>query len=478
MAIKTGNRYQTTYLPQAIEDYVEKDDPVRVYDAFIDALNQKELGLLINRRQVGNSTYDPISMLKLLVYGYSYGWRSSRKLERALYHNMSFVWLVGGLKPDHKTIANFRKDNKVTVKNVMKQCARMCIKLGFIAGNTLFLDGTKVRASASISQTKTHEKWEKQLEKIEHRIETLLDECENIDQTESGDLVRVNKELAQIETRKAKIEKALDQMKREDRKKINATDPDAVNLKGRQGSHAGYNPQVVTDEKNGLIVSTDVVNETNDLNQFTNQVEQANKVLEKPCQVACADAGYAKVDNLKETVDKEIDVIVPSQRQSLHKAKENKFSKESFTYDKSQNCYTCPEGKILNYSHYDKSKNQYLYRFKGASPCHDCQHYGKCTKAKRGRAITRLVNQELKETLEKKYESEIGQAIYKKRKEKVEAVFGHIKRNINGGYFLVRGLESVKAEFSIFGTCYNVARMITLAGGVCQLVKKLKALPV
>jgi len=478
MAIKTGNRYQTTFLPHAIENYVSKDDPVRVYDAFIDALNLDELGLRINRRQVGNSTYDPISMLKLLVYGYSYGWRSSRKLERALHHNMSFIWLMGGLKPDHKTIANFRKNNKKTLKSVMKQCARMCVKLGFIEGNTLFLDGTKVRALASINQTKSLEKWEKQLKKIEHRIETILDECENTDQTESGDLVRVNKELAQEEKRKAKIEKALDQMKREDRKKINVTDPDAVNCKGRQGSHAGYNPQVITDEKNGLIVSTDVVNETNDLNQFTNQVEQANDVLGKPCQVACADAGYAKVDNLKKTVDKGIDVIVPSQRQSIHKPKENLFSKEAFTYDGNQNCYTCPEGKILNYSHYDKSKNQYLYRFKGKTPCHACQHYGKCTKAKRGRAITRLVNQELKEILEKRYLCESGQAIYKKRKEKVEAVFGHIKRNLNGGYFLVRGLESVKAEFSIFGTCYNVSRMITLAGGVRQIVKKLKVLSV
>ncbi len=105
MAIKTGNRYQVTFLPNTIDDFVGEEDPVRVYDAFIDALDKRELGLDLNRRKVGASKYDPISMLKLLVYGYSYGWRSSRKLERATHHNMSFVWLLGGLKPDHKTIA-------------------------------------------------------------------------------------------------------------------------------------------------------------------------------------------------------------------------------------------------------------------------------------------------------------------------------------------------------------------------------------
>ena len=104
MAYKYGTRKQITFLPDSIEKYVSEDDPVRVYDAFIDAINLNELGLEINSSNVGNSSYDPVAMLKVLVYGYSYGWRSSRKLERALYHNLSFIWLAGGLKPDHKTM--------------------------------------------------------------------------------------------------------------------------------------------------------------------------------------------------------------------------------------------------------------------------------------------------------------------------------------------------------------------------------------
>ena len=118
MAYKYGNRSQLTFLPECIEKYVTEDDPVRVYDAFVDALNPKELGIEIDENAVGNACYDPVAMIKILVYGYSYGWRSSRKLERALHHNLSFIWLAGGLKPDHKTISNFRKEHKKSLKKV------------------------------------------------------------------------------------------------------------------------------------------------------------------------------------------------------------------------------------------------------------------------------------------------------------------------------------------------------------------------
>jgi transposase len=100
LAYKQGNRHQTDLFPQSIEGYVQENDPVRISDAFVELLSMEEIE--INCNKIGNSQYDPKAMLKLLIYGYSYGWRSSRKLERALYHNVSFIWLMGGLKPDYK----------------------------------------------------------------------------------------------------------------------------------------------------------------------------------------------------------------------------------------------------------------------------------------------------------------------------------------------------------------------------------------
>jgi transposase len=175
MAYRYGNRFQMSLLPKSIEEYIAENDPVRAYDAFMEALDFNQLGIEINSNKVGNSPYDPKAMLKLLVYGYSYGVKSSRQLERGTYHNISFIWLMGGLKPDHKTIAEFRRNHKKAIKKVLKQCARMCIELDLIAGNVLFVDGTKIRANASSARTHDKAWYEEQLKGIESRIERLLE---------------------------------------------------------------------------------------------------------------------------------------------------------------------------------------------------------------------------------------------------------------------------------------------------------------
>jgi hypothetical protein len=412
-------------------------------------------------------------MLKLLVYGYSYGWRSSRKLERACHHNLSFVWLMGGLKPDHKTIANFRKDNKGAIRRVLRQTARVCLKLGLIEGNCLFTDSSKMRGAAYIGETRTKAGWQRKLEEVDRGIEELLTKCDEIDEEETGSLVEVEKEIADKRRLQSKIKALLEQMERENIEKINGTDTDCVNFKGRQGSHAGYSAHITVDEKNGLIVSADVVSEATDLNQFSGQVEQAIDTLGKPCQASVADAGYSAVDDIKQTTSKGIDVIVPTHRQALHEAKDDPFGKDKFRYDAENNRYLCPSGKILRYSHYSKKKGHYLYRMEMASLCLECVHWGVCTTSQRGRAIIRLREEELREKLEARYASEEGQEIYKKRKEKVELPFGHVKRNLGVGAFLLRGLAGVRAEWAVLASCFDITRMITLTGGVENLIKRL-----
>lgn len=474
MAYRYGDRHQMALLPAAIEEYVGPDDPVRAYDAIVDAMDIEELGLVIDANKVGSPAYDPRPMLKLLVYGYSYGWRSSRKLERACYHDLSFIWIMGGLKPDHKTISNFRRNNKEAIRRVLRQTARLCLKLNLIEGNCLFTDSTKIRGAASVSQTKSREKWEQRLAEVDQRIEELLVECDEVDEKETGSLVEVEKELKGKQNLQRKVRQFLEQMENEGLEKINGTDTDCVNFKGRQGSHAGYGAHITVDEKNGLIVSADVVSEANDSGQFSNQIGQAIETLGRACGTAVADAGYANVENIKEMTDKSVDVIVPSQRQALHYPDDNPFDKSKFRYDVEKDQYICPEGNRLRRSHYSKKKGHYLYRMERPSLCHRCPHYGVCTNSKRGRALIRLKGEGLRERLEARYASEEGQAIYQKRKEKAELPFGHIKRNLGVTGFLVRGLSSVKAEFGLLASCFNIARMITLMGGVTRLMEQLR----
>ena len=476
MAYRYGNRYQLGLFPQSIEDYVAKEDPVRAYDAFVEALKFNALGIKIDPNQVGNSEYDPKAMLKLLVYGYSYGIKRSRKLERETHHNISFIWLMGGLKPDHKTIAEFRRNNKGALKKVLKQCARLCIKLDLIAGNILFVDGTKIRANASRSQTHDQAYYEQLLSEVDGRIEQLLEECEGIDQQEEGvgSCVAMEKELAKAERLKSKVGEALKAFEETGREQINLTDPDCALMHSIQGSHADYNVQGIVDDKHGLIVHADAVSETSDVNQFAHQIEQANEVLEEPCKVGCADGGYADTEELQKIDGQGIKVVVPSQRQALH-GEEGPFSKSHFRYDQEQDCYWCPEGHRLSYVGTDKGSGKKHYQITSRKICQGCVHYGQCTEAKKGRKIIRLPLEEVKERLEAQYEEASSQEIYARRKARVEHPFGHIKRNLKTDAFLMRGREGVGAETSLLATCFNLTRMITILG-VSGLIEKLMAL--
>jgi len=472
MAYRHGNRHEQSLFPASIEDYVPADAPVRAYDAFVDALDFGDLGIDLDSCKVGNSPYDPRAMLKLLVYGYSYGVRSSRRLERETHYNLSFIWLTGGLKPDHKTIAEFRRKHKGALSRVLKQCARFCLKLDLIAGNTLFVDGSKVRANASLSHHWTEDRCRKRLEKIDSRIEEILSECDLADDQESGSgsLVAMQEELADQQTLRRKVQETLKQLQSDQRSSVNTTDPDCVRIRGRQGSHAGYNMQTVVDEKQGLIVHADVVANNNDLGQLVNQTEQAHETLGRSCETVCADAGYCNYDELEKFDHEHTRVIVPSPRQASTKPAKP-FDKSEFQYDCENDVYVCPAGEVLSFRCIE-DKRRKIYRTE-VGVCRQCCHFGECTTShKLGRKIVRYVNEELRERLQSEYERPDSQAIYELRKQKAELPFGHIKRNLNADHFLLRGLDGVRAEASLLASCFNLARMITLIG-VPALIAKL-----
>jgi transposase len=436
----------------------------------VEALDFKELGIKIEPNNVGNPQYDPKSMLKLHVYGIAYGVRSSRKLEREAHYNISFIWLMKQLKPDHKTIAEFRRKNKKALQNVLKQCVRMCLKLELIEGNTLFVDGSKIRANASAKHEWTKERCERILRKADENINQILKECEDTDLQEDGrpSLIKMKKELSDSKVLQSKVRGILDELTRENKEHLNTTDPDCATMHSTKGIHASYNAQIVADKKHGLIVSADATSDNNDLRQFAEQIGQANETLGNPCSTACADAGYANTPELEKIAQQNIEVVVPSIAQA---SKEKPFAKKNFIYDKAKDCYTCPEGNILTYRG-TSSKGVRAYVIVH-NACKHCSRGGICTKIKTGRVITRFKDEDLKEQFEALYKEPCSQQTYKLRKEKVELPFGHIKRNLKFDAFLLRGADGAKAEISLAGTCFNIARMITICG-VEGLIQKLK----
>lgn len=475
-----GNRNQKVLFPPAIKDYVGSEDPVRAYDAFVENLDLQEMGFVTNPDKAGAHEYYPRAILKLIVYGYSYGERSSRRLERACYHNLSFMWLVSGIKPDYRTISRFRRENKEAIKQVLKQNVKFCIELDLIEGNTLFVDGSKFRANASINNTWDEKRCEKYIEVAEKNIERILEEVEQIDKEEDskGSLVKLREDLHGHEKLQAKVKEISKKLKETGKDKINATDIDSVNGKTRQGSHAIMNCEVSTDKKHGLIVNSEAVSQNNDLNQLSPQVEQCTATLGKPPAQVVSDSGYFSLKDI-EKVPESVKVIMPSRRQAQKenkKAEVEPFGKEEFGYDKERDVYICPEGKILkNKGIAFGSEEKISYKATGKE-CRKCKHFGICTTSKNGRWVVRMVEQEeLKERLEEIYHEGESQELYKLRKEKAELPFGHMKRNLGAGQFLLRGKEGVDAEISILSTCFNMARMITIIG-VPMLIAKLNSM--
>lgn len=477
MAYRYGDREQCGLFPQSIEDYVGKQDAVRVYDAFVESLDFKGLGIELDEGQVGNSEYDPKAMMKLLVYGYSYGVKGSRKLERECHHNLSFMWLMGGLKPDHKTIAEYRRRHKKALKQVLKQCVRLCIKLDLIAGNVLFVDGTKIRANAGRGKSHGREWYEKRLKEIDSRIEQLIEASEKIDAEEAdmGSSVAMAKELAQAERLQDKVKQALKSLEQSGRDKLNLSDPDSALMKSRQGSHASYNVQSVVDDRHGLIVHAEAVSETSDVNQFAKQIDQANQILDKPCEVAVGDAGYADTEELKKIDAQGIKVVVPSQRQALHNREDKPYSKSHFSYDREKDGYVCPEQNFLPHEFTDKKRGKKYYRIAKAGQCQGCAHFGVCTTNPKGRRIMRLEQEDDREKFEAQYEA--SKEIYDRRKELVEHPFGHVKRNLKTDSFMLRGTDGVAAETSLLATCFNLRRVMTIIG-ISELIDNLTELRV
>ncbi len=203
-------------------------------------------------------------------------------------------------------------------------------------------------------------------------------------------------------------------------------------------------------------------------------MNQANEILQKKCDTACADSGYAYTRELEKIDKQAIKVIVPSQKQASGK-KSKPFDKSNFQYDSRKDSYLCPQGRVLTYSYTNNHEGHKLYMMREKAICQRCAHFGVCTTSKQGRTIARLINEEVRQKLEAQYDESESQAIYKLRQQKAELPFGHMKRNLKVDAFLLRGLDGAKAEASLLATCFNIRRMITLIGALA-LIKKLKDL--
>ena len=279
-------RNQSVLFPSMLDDYVDKENPVRFIDAFIDSLNLEKLGFKHSvLADTGRPSYNPSDLLKLYVYGYLNQVRSSRKLEKECRRNVEVMWLMKKLVPDFKTIADFRKDNVDCIKGVFKEFVYLCRSLDLYGAQLVAIDGTKFRAVNSKSNNLNEKTVALRLKQTEEKIQEYLRELDRNDANDSDEDAtsnadRLGEKIRQLEEKKQQYEHAQNQMRITGQKEVSLVDPDSRLMRvDSQRLEVGYNIQTSVDAKQHLIVDYDVVNISTDHHQLTKNALAAKETL-------------------------------------------------------------------------------------------------------------------------------------------------------------------------------------------------------
>ena len=353
------NRDQTALFPDTLEGYVDKDNPVRFIDAFIDSLDLIKLGFKHSiPSEVGRPSYDPKDLLKLYVYGYLNQIRSSRKLERECHRNIEVMWLMKKLAPDFKTIADFRKDNVNSIKGIFHEFINLCIGLDLFGAKFLAVDGVKFKAVNSKARNLNQKTLQQRLEKIDQAVSKYLKELEESDRKEDKDEAKrtgfIEEKVKKLMRQKEEYSELLKALKESNRKEASLTDPDCRLMKnGSGGLEPCCNAHAAVDDKNHLIVDYDVTNVPPDNNQLFPVARSALEALGVESIEVTADRGFFDVEEIKKCVDCGIIPYVPSPlKYAAGPVKKTgvptrEFYADRFVYDKCSDVYVCPAGNKL-----------------------------------------------------------------------------------------------------------------------------------
>lgn len=452
---------------ECFEDYVDENSEVRIIDKIIDVLDIKSLGFKIGNNDItGRPMFDPKDMLKLFVYGYFNGIRSSRKLAKQAKINREVIWLINGLQPKYRVIADFRKDNIDSLTKVFQSFVEYCIELGLYGKELIAVDGTKLEASASKRKHYSKNKINKMKELVLNKINEYMHDLEANDLSEDNEEIKFKKEeikniIQKLEDKLKEYTELEKSLEISDINEINFTDADARTVKfgAHQGTDVGYNVQAVVDSKNKLITTFEVTNNSADQGQLYNMSSKAKSIFDVESIEALADKGYFEPSDLKKCEENQIICYVSKPTYSNGTGNSVYFS-DKFKYDAQDNIYICPEGQKLFCI--TKKADAIERKYVNYDACSKCPNKDKCTTSKNGRMIKRKANEDFVEIVNSRTKE--NKAKYSQRQEIIEHVFGTLKRSMNFTYLLLRGFKKVIGEISIAFLSYNLKRVINILG--------------
>jgi transposase len=486
--INGWDRQQSLLLPERLDDYVSPQNPVRVIDAFVESLALTQEGFRFPKDDPlgrGRPAYPPAALLKLYLYGYTHGVRSSRRLEAECQRNLEVLWLLQKLAPDFKTIADFRKDNRAAFKNMLREFTALCQGLELFGGELLAVDGIKLKASNHPGRNTSQRKLRRQLEALEQQIESYLRALDETDAAEADvapsapqtlpTATELREKLAALRQNQAASRRQLDSLIATGQPQVSLTDPDSRAMSRGGASVVGYNVQVVVDAKHKLLVESAATNAVNDLGQLAPMTLAAQATLQQaradvaaspmaaappPATKVVADTGYYKSQDIKACQDAGVEPYVarshnsPSEHQGL-------YGKADFHYDAAADTYRCPAGATLARRRTVDRGDKIEWEYGAPATCVRCAQKHRCTPG-RYRTLTRWEHEERLERMEERLAR--APVVLARRKALVEHPLGTIKTRILTGGFLVRGLPNVGTEVSLAHWAYNFKRVVNIVG--------------
>ncbi len=465
--IEGASREQGTLFPECLEDWIGEDNPVRVIDVFVDELDLGGLGFArVAPKATGRPGYYPSVLLKLYIYGYLNRVQSSRRLEREAGRNVEVMWLTGRLAPDHKTVADFRKDNGAAITKVCSQFVALCRQLGLLAQAAVAVDGSKFKAVNNRDRNFTAAKMQRRLAQIEKSVQRYLDQLDSADRQEpsaarTAKTVRLSEKIAKLREEMHRLQGLEAERLAAPEQQVSLTDPDSRSMatSGRGSGVVGYNVQTAVDCAHHLIVAHEVINVGSDRAQLAKISNQAKAALEVDELAVVADRGYFNSHEILACGRDGISVTLPKPMTSRAKA-QGRFGNQDFRYLAADDVYICPAGERLRY-HFTRQEAGRVIRRYWTTACPSCALKEQCTPGQE-RRISRWEHEHVLEAVQRRLD-ENPQAM-RQRRETVEHPFGTIKSWMGATHFLMKTLVNVRTEMALNVLAYNMTRVMNIIG--------------
>jgi transposase len=462
----TGHdRRQTLLLPEAVDDYVGAENPVRFIDAFVDGLDLAAAGFArVVPEATGRPGYAPGDLLKLYIYGYLNRVRSSRRLEAETRRNLEVIWLLRHLKPDFKTIADFRRDNRAAFRSVFREFVLLCRQLDLFGRELLAVDGTRIKAVNNKDRNFTRASLTKFIRDADERLADYVRRLDEADAAEIGPgggsrTQNLAEKIEAIRKKRDEYRSLLAELERTGDSQISLTDPDSRAMAGHTRVAVGYNVQLAVDAKYKLIVEQEVTNQVVDMGLLKQTAEPARAILGVERIDVVADRGYFKIEDIEACDKAGLTPHVPKPQRGPA-VRNGFFRKDEFRYDPDRDVFTCPGGQTLAPHHYGRSRELQKIDYSNPAACPACPLRSRCTT--NVRRVSRLENEAVLDRMAARLRAR--PELLDRRRETVEHPFGSIKQWMNQGAFLMRGLDNVRGEFSLTALVYNLRRALNIVG--------------